>query len=135
MTYEMISTPASVENVEEMLQCIYEASSTARLLASMGRADGGVMDMDAITEIGNVITRLLSQPMECVGQVISEKQAASGRCACVAGDALRRVKQASKQGAFIHGWGAEQAGQRRRHTLSRPRLHHPHRQVRAGILK
>ncbi len=78
MSYEKILTPASVENVEETLQCIYEASSTARLLASMGRADGGVMDMDAITEIGNVITRLLSQPMECVGQVISEKQAASG---------------------------------------------------------
>ncbi len=76
-TYEKILSPASVENVEETLQCIYEASSLSRLLASMSECEGNVMDDDAISEIGNTLTRLLSQPMECTGQIISEKQAAA----------------------------------------------------------
>ena len=74
-TYDTILSPASVDNVEDTLQCIYEASSTARLLTSM--SVDNQMDTDAITEIGNVITRLLSQPMECTGQIISEKRAAA----------------------------------------------------------
>ena len=72
-TYKAIESPASVDNVEDTLQCIYEASSLSRLLSSM--SVDNQMDTDAITEIGNTLVRLLSQPMECAGQVISDAEA------------------------------------------------------------
>ncbi|MCH7509913.1 MAG: hypothetical protein IIB68_08730 [Proteobacteria bacterium] len=74
-TYEKILTPASVENVEETLQCIYEANSVAHLLTCLDEAEE--FGAEYLTEIGRTIMRLLSQPMECAGQVIRDTQAAA----------------------------------------------------------
>lgn len=74
-TYEKILTPVSVGNAEEMLQCIYEANSVAYLLTCVDEAEG--FGAEYLTEIGKTIIRLLSQPMECSGQVISDTQAAT----------------------------------------------------------
>ena len=70
-----ILTPASVENVEETLQCIYEANSVAHLLTCLDEAEE--FGTEYLTEIGRTIMRLLSQPTECAGQVIRDTQAAA----------------------------------------------------------
>ena len=72
-TYERILTPVSVENAEDMLQCIYEANSVAHLLTRLDESEA--FGAEYLTEIGRTIMRLLSQPMECSGKVISDAQA------------------------------------------------------------
>lgn len=72
MTYKMVSTPASVEDVEEMWQCIQEAHSVAYLLSKADEMSD--IETCALTEIGRAIVRLLSQPMECSTNLCSEKR-------------------------------------------------------------
>lgn len=75
MTYKMVSTPPSVEDVDEMWQCIQEAHSVATLLSIAD--ENKDLDPFALPEIGKMIVRLLSQPMECSTGICSEKRDAA----------------------------------------------------------
>lgn len=72
MTYKMVSTPPSVEDVDEMWQCIQEAHSVATLLSIAD--ENKDLDPFALPEIGKMIVRLLSQPMECSTGICTEKR-------------------------------------------------------------
>jgi len=73
--YKIVSTPASVQDVEDMSQYIHEAYSVAELLSKFDESQD--FDPYALTEIGKTIVRLLSQPMEASGQILSEKSDAA----------------------------------------------------------
>ena len=75
MTYKVVSTPASVEDVKEMWQCIQEAYSVATLLSMAD--ENKDLDRYALPEIGKVIVKLLSQPMECSTRIFTEKRDAA----------------------------------------------------------
>ena len=75
MTYKMVSTPVSYEDADEMWQCIQEAHSVATLLSMAD--ENKDLDPCALPEIGKVIVRLLSQPMECSTYISNEKEAAA----------------------------------------------------------
>ena len=70
--YKMVSTPASVQDIEDMSQYIHEAYSVAALLSKFDETQD--FDSYALTEIGKTIVRLLSQPMEASGAILSEKR-------------------------------------------------------------
>ena len=74
INYKMVSTPVSVQDVEDMSQYIQEAYSVAELLSE--RDETKEVDSYSITEIGSTIVRLLSQPMEASGSILSEKRGA-----------------------------------------------------------
>ncbi len=76
ITYKMVSTPASVQDIEDMSQYIHEAYSVAALLSKFDESQD--FDPYSLTEIGKTIVRLLSQPMEASGAILSEKRDAEG---------------------------------------------------------
>ena len=76
ITYKKVSNPLSVQDAEDMSQYIQEAYSVAALLSQFDESQD--CDPYSITEIGKTIVRLLSQPMEASGQILSEKCDAGG---------------------------------------------------------
>ena len=69
--YHAVSTPASVNDVETMYACIYEAHSLAAVLTSLSDED---IDIHVVTGVGDLLIRTLSQPLEASGAILSEKR-------------------------------------------------------------
>ena len=72
INYRLVSNPVSAQDAKDMWQYIQEAYSVGVLLSQLNHAED--VDMVALAEIGKLIVRLLSQPMEAATGIVTEKR-------------------------------------------------------------
>ena len=71
-----LSSPLSLKDTEEMCEYIDAAHSVATLMKNIDTNEN--VDPDHIATLGELLTGLLSHPMEASGQILSEKRDAGG---------------------------------------------------------